>query len=836
MDRACGKRFLILLFIVSVILVFVIGQINNHTVTYAFTDGEWDDFASAQLSLQDSNLPNSETNPYLIESANDLAYLSLSVNNGDYFEGVYFLQTADIDLNDHFFTPIGYGENNEFRGIYDGGSNNIDNLIIDFPQDFLPTGLFGNASYDAVLKNIIINSGEITANTNIGSIAGNFTGSLIENCISRANIYEGEGTVHTLGGIAGFNYGKIDRSYFEGNIYASSGYNIGGIAGTNGIETMQINYDYGVIEHSFNAGDIESYTYVGGIAGENYGLIKNIYNAGYIESQSHTGGIVGYNAGNVESGYNTIVPDTFVSFNGTIIGQNTGSAERLYFNIDTANESYNIGALGQDGEGINNAENDSENEVMPLNYYLMVGEDSLMDLDDLQWEYIESSKDIGYTPYLSHFSEDIKSHSQIQLFGGDKDNPDWGKPAQPYLINTAYQFVFLSINVNDNEISYSNSSFEIINDIDFSFLDFYEIEYQPIGKETNPFAGDLEGNFHTLENLILDSTEDYTALFAFNNAQIHNLTIDSFDITGNNHVGALVAINHNDIENIELIHCKVEGNDNIGGLVGENLSGDMENIVSESDNIIYGDENIGGFIGKNSSNGSLFADLYNYSTVEGKKSVGGIIGISNDYLSISNSFFTGNIEGEENVGGIMGLSTQTSINSSFVHTDVITGLENVAGFVGKATDQVTIDICYVNSDINAQNNVAGFVGLSSHVVNADNSFFAGGISFDTNGASISNSPINLSEVYYNNDLIFSDDLSYNGEGKNTVELTNTVDLGSSFTNEEHQGLYGYYPQITYHINNNQLFSEQSATVYYFDDGDGSEETTAYEISESIHLF
>ena len=45
--------------------------------------------------------------PYLIETGADLAFLAKTVNEGEAYEGKYFTQTADIDLGNKEWTPIG---------------------------------------------------------------------------------------------------------------------------------------------------------------------------------------------------------------------------------------------------------------------------------------------------------------------------------------------------------------------------------------------------------------------------------------------------------------------------------------------------------------------------------------------------------------------------------------------------------------------------------------------------------------------------------------------------------------------------------------------------------
>ena len=53
-----------------------------------------------------------KTNPYLIRNVNDLKLLAEKVNSGEAYEGKHFKQTADIDLNNEPWTPIGTVINN----------------------------------------------------------------------------------------------------------------------------------------------------------------------------------------------------------------------------------------------------------------------------------------------------------------------------------------------------------------------------------------------------------------------------------------------------------------------------------------------------------------------------------------------------------------------------------------------------------------------------------------------------------------------------------------------------------------------------------------------------
>ena len=81
-----------------------------------------------------------EASPYLIGSAEELAFLAYQVNeNGQIFAGKYFALTADVDLSDYYWRPIGLeydsaGQNltrpfaGSFSGSYDGVQHTISGL------------------------------------------------------------------------------------------------------------------------------------------------------------------------------------------------------------------------------------------------------------------------------------------------------------------------------------------------------------------------------------------------------------------------------------------------------------------------------------------------------------------------------------------------------------------------------------------------------------------------------------------------------------------------------------------------------------------------------------
>lgn len=179
-----------------------------------------------------------EQDPYLIESAENLRYLALMVNNGEDYSGQYFKQTADIDLSREDWKPIGKYitsdkdqplRNRDFSGIYDGGGQVISGLTI---QENLVGGNLTNKGYGlfGYLTGTVRNLGltnlnidlSITGSYNLyaGGIAGyvgyydNWEIGTIENCYAGGTVQVSASKKSCAGGIAGYlNRGEIVNSY-----------------------------------------------------------------------------------------------------------------------------------------------------------------------------------------------------------------------------------------------------------------------------------------------------------------------------------------------------------------------------------------------------------------------------------------------------------------------------------------------------------------------------------------------------------------------------------------------------------------------------------------------
>ena len=241
------------------------------------------------------------------------------------YADTYFKMIDDIDLDAHNWYPIGfnyseYGQivRTDFKGKFDGCGHKITNIIIPQNTENRAAGLFGSTEQGFELRNLTIESGDMTGDMIVGAFVG-FNNGIVENCVNRAKI---SCFYYYAGGIVGSNYrqGIIKHCTNYGYVIAgnnsSNGMSAGGIVGSNynlveecanygkinskttGAGGVVASIEGGTIRNCFNAGEVTCPENVGGIVGEALGRgsnceIYNCYNVGTIEGYSAVGGILG---------------------------------------------------------------------------------------------------------------------------------------------------------------------------------------------------------------------------------------------------------------------------------------------------------------------------------------------------------------------------------------------------------------------------------------------------------------------------------------------------------------------------------------------------------------
>lgn len=277
-------------------LIYEVTEAGNNPVLYTVT-------VSFRL-----NGYGTEDSPYLINEGEDLDFMSRQINSlSPVSQGMYWKQTADLDMKDIDFSPIGSGEQKQgwFSGVFDGGGFKIRNLTIDLPGESY-VGLFGRAE-TCTIKNVTLDATcSIRGKINVGGILGSGVGLtgkiLIENCRNFADVKSAitasQAFFNTqIGGIVGninikgsrivgcSNYGTV--AYEEATPGCA-----GGIVGFASIEAIIDCHNYGAV----TAPNTQMWTgeggsKAGGIVGNSGASLIGCSNSGEIYAGYQVGGI-----------------------------------------------------------------------------------------------------------------------------------------------------------------------------------------------------------------------------------------------------------------------------------------------------------------------------------------------------------------------------------------------------------------------------------------------------------------------------------------------------------------------------------------------------------------
>ena len=198
-------------------------------------------------------------NPYRIDNAADLIFLS-TMSDDDYNYGAYFVQTANIELGNCEFKPIGYieddgsGDEEAFFGTYNGQGFTVSGLRITQPpaSTSKSIGLFGDVDEFDLSNLTVQGSISLPASGNVrfvGGVIGEAGETNISNVKSEVTVDSAAGTA--IGGIAGYiNYGSIDRSVYKGALSTVSADGVGGLVGLADLVTVTSSYSIS----TFNTG------------------------------------------------------------------------------------------------------------------------------------------------------------------------------------------------------------------------------------------------------------------------------------------------------------------------------------------------------------------------------------------------------------------------------------------------------------------------------------------------------------------------------------------------------------------------------------------------------
>ena len=244
--------------------------INNGTIT----GGVFNNTVSGSGTIKGGtfNTPmtgsGTETDPYQISTADQLKLFRDIVNGAGgqtQNRGAYAVLTADIDLNNEPWTPIGPDRDSAYTGTFDGQGHTVKNLSVTVNVQPGRAGLFGCVKDGTIRKLTVAGSVSCTANQGwCGGIAGYAMDETIENCASLCTV-SCTGIDARVGGIVGL----VD--YNSSTLIIRDCYNIGNITGNGNTGSSDTGgicgfYMGGKISNCYNVGEITGSGYVSKIA------------------------------------------------------------------------------------------------------------------------------------------------------------------------------------------------------------------------------------------------------------------------------------------------------------------------------------------------------------------------------------------------------------------------------------------------------------------------------------------------------------------------------------------------------------------------------------------
>lgn len=291
--------------------------------------------------------PDSTGEKINISNANQLSGLMMEVNSGsNSFEGCSFVLTADLDMSQYKWTPIGT-ESNPFKGKFDGNGHTIRGL---YTTGSAYAGLFGVIADHAGIWDLTVEDSYISGTQSVGGIVGMTVSHAVQNgnvlsaaiptvtnCTNRATV-QGAGSDGSqgTGGIVGgawasqihgcVNEGRIIGDYqtagIVGNLWSASQVNISGLLMNMDVANIPN------IANCINYGPVKgTNNHTGGIVGLNgLGMVLNSVNMGDVTGVSCVGGIAGQNAESADckliNCYTTGTIKGTDKYVGAVIGRN----------------------------------------------------------------------------------------------------------------------------------------------------------------------------------------------------------------------------------------------------------------------------------------------------------------------------------------------------------------------------------------------------------------------------------------------------------------------------------------------------------------------------------
>lgn len=565
-----------------------------------------------------------EEDPWLIENAEQLAYLAQQVNNGTDYRWKHFRLVSDLDLSVKEWTPIGT-EGNLFWGGFDGDGHTITGMTITGKENSY-VGLFGECrnftAASSYIKSVTVKGANISGKSFVGAIAG--AGANISDCYSIENtIYASR----CVGGVCGSLIGKISGCYNSSSVSGIS--TAGGIMGSASYEG---NVGNGVVQYCYNIGTVtvsEQDSSVGGITGASANRydISNCLNCGKITGNGkNVGGI----AGSTESNYMNFIGNCYYNSDLNNAGVGEGASDKVI----PLTTSQLCGALpeGLDSTIWNEGSVDTGTAVA-------TGTGSRFGTARGTYINLKKVAKIGETKTAS-----VPVYNYVTTNGDDWDTYT--------LITTAEEFV--AIGRDDTKWS---GNYVLENDIDVS-----GVKLTSIGNPGTAYTGKFSGDGHTISHINLQEGNGYGSLFGYvKDSKVMLLAVNGEIDLGNNDAGGICGV----LDGGEIYGSSFIGTvkgATVGGICAHGGSGKISQCFFEGD--LQGRNATAGICGMGGNVGGI-NHCISIATIDITENDGNLAGITNikDY-GVTNCYFNNDICNVEDTYKL-GRTTLQLTSSSF---------------------------------------------------------------------------------------------------------------------------------------------------------------------------
>ncbi|RGP16509.1 GLUG motif-containing protein [Parabacteroides gordonii] len=720
--RQTACRLLAALFFLCLFAPMAAGQDN------------WKDHCATRIANQNGDDGTFWDKAIEIATAEELAYFAQQVNSkqsisyGDGksidpagkdqaggFMSYYFALSADIDLSDYDWTPI--GNITFFKGNFDGRGHCVNGLKVMKVETVSGgsayAGLFGSTSV-GILRNLgvcLADAGIQVNSTERAVYAGGIAGYAhkIFNCYvvgeGRIEIHSSSGFGYVVGGIVGYldTDGSLANCYATVNVKVGSkgGVYVGGIVGRGNSNST--------ISHTYATGDVEAGTgdYAGGICGwlENGGTLENSLaaNGQIIGGSSYSNRIVGAKGENATLGTNYASPE--IQVNGQTISSSAaneanGNAEITLKDFETklkeggSNDWDNAWTFPTDGS-----------------------------LPQLKLKGEDSGSNPTYSDWPSETSPQQPIPASDHLIAGSIANTGGGDGLSwdaPILIANRAELAYLAKQVNAGanltvDKNLSGGTLENKDDSDSGFKGIYfalaaDIDlsahyWTPIGNRDHPFRGNFDGKGHCVKGLRVKvetavSKYAYAGLFGYASVgTLRNLGVvlapEGVQAVPSTLASAYAGGIAGRASNISNCYVVGEGEVMAKGRSGRGDSGQIEVTLSDA----------GGIVG--SLNSSL---THCYATVGVKAKgnydnyAGGIAGYSSTGgVTLSYTYATGAVEAADGTndnyaGGICGYFRSGTLSNNLALNEQVNGKEGQSNRIaGGVYSYVTLSDNYAST-------------------------------------------------------------------------------------------------------------------------------------------